>query len=166
MAENFNLFGWADDAPMKGKGRPPHNPTKESRNKIILLLAMGRSNSEMAAALNITEPTLRKYYFSELKSRDEARFRVEGQLLLRLYEQCEQGNVGALKELGKKLGEALLADGAFERRAKQSAAAAVAPRVPKLGKKEQALKDAMTPNTETPLGRLMAERDNMGGKLN
>ncbi|HBF32659.1 hypothetical protein [Rhizobium sp.] len=165
MAGNFNLFGWDDDAPMKGKGRPPHNPTKESRNKIILLLAMGRSNSEMAAALNITEPTLRKYYFSELKSRHEARFRVEGQLLLRLYEQCEQGNVGALKELGKKLGEALLADGAFERRA-TATAAAVAPKVPKLGKKEQALKDALMPNTETPLGRLMAARDNVGGKLN
>lgn len=136
MTGNFNLFGWDDDAPPKGRGRPAHTPTPESRNKIMLLMAIGRSTAEMAAALNITEPTLRKYYFSELRSRHEARFRVEGQMLLRLYQQCEQGNVGALKELGKRLGDALLADGAFERRAKEAATANVT-KVPKLGKRSK-----------------------------
>lgn len=164
MAGNFNLFGWDDDFVPKGRGRPPHIPTKESRNKVMLLLAMNRTPPDIASALNITEPTLRKYYFLELRSREEARFRVEGQVLLRLYEQSEAGNVGAIKELGRKLSDAVLADGAFERRAQNNAARQE--KQPKLGKKEAAIKAAETPNFETPLGQLMAQRSAMSGKPN
>ncbi len=165
MSENFNLFGWDDDFVPKGRGRPPHTPTRESRNKVMLLLAMNRTSAEIASALNVTEPTLRKYYFSELRSKEEARFRVEGQILLRLYEQSEAGNVGALKELGRKLSDAVLADGSFQRRA-QANSGRQPERQQKLGKKEAALKAAETPNIDTPLGQLMAQRNAMTGKPN
>ncbi len=79
----------------RGVGPPEHKPTKESRNKIMLLIAIGRKPNEMAAALNITEPTLRKHYFSELKHRDEGRFRLEGQMLLRLLRTGRGGETSA-----------------------------------------------------------------------
>jgi hypothetical protein len=160
--EIFDLFGVLIDGSSPKRGRPEHKPTKESRNKIMLLIAIGRKPNEMAAALNITEPTLRKHYFSELKHRDEGRFRLEGQMLLRLYEQAEAGNVGAIKELNRKLEGAMIADDAFQRRALKNSAE----REKKLGKKEQALRDAQNPDTSSPLGQLMAQRDGLAHKLN
>ncbi len=78
-----------------GAGQASACAIRESRNKVMLLLALGRSPCEIAAALNVTEPTLRKYYFSELRVREEALFRVEGELLLQLFSQVQSGNVGA-----------------------------------------------------------------------
>jgi predicted transcriptional regulator len=155
MATNFDLLGDPIPEGWGKRGRPPHTPDDKKRLKVKLLRAIGRTNDEIAAALGITEKTLRKHYFRELGSRDEAKFQVEGTRLLKLYEGVEEGKIAAIKELGKILDKAELADNAF---AKRAAAIGKPKKEPKLGKKDQAVKDAQTPDLETPLGRAMAQR--------
>jgi len=94
----FDLLG--DPIPVNwGKrGRPPHIPTPENRNKIMLLLAQGWTDARIAGALGITVPTLKKHYFSVLKARDVARDRVESIGLLSLWNMGREGNVAAMKE--------------------------------------------------------------------
>jgi hypothetical protein len=48
-------------------------------------------------------PTLRKHYFSELKLRGVARDRLDARLAMKLWEQVEAGNVGAMREFQKLL---------------------------------------------------------------
>ncbi|MBP0438432.1 hypothetical protein [Tianweitania sediminis] len=94
----FDLLGDPIPANFGGRGRPPHVPTKENRNKIMLLLAQGWVDKRIAGALGISEPTLRKHYFRELKVRDLARDRVEAIGLLSLWNMGREGNVAAMKE--------------------------------------------------------------------
>jgi DNA-binding transcriptional ArsR family regulator len=85
------------------RGRPPHMPTLENRRKVMLLAAFDRNEEQIAAALSITPPTLRKHYFRELRSRLEARQRLEGKMLMALLGQVEAGNVSAIDKLYKRL---------------------------------------------------------------
>lgn len=163
MSENFDLLGDPIPEGFGKRGRPPHVPDVKKRSKVMLLLAIGRTDAQIAAALGISEPTLKKHYFRELKSKEEARFRVEGASLLKLYELVEAGNMAAIREMNKVLAKASAADPHFERRA---AANAQPGREQKLGKKELALKNANTPNLDTPLGQLMAMRNEPSGKPN
>lgn len=103
MGENLDLLGDPIPENWGKRGRPPHVPTEQNRLKIRLLLALDWPIKNIAAALRITQDTLRKYYFVELRAQDEARAALEGWRLLRLYEAGEGGNVGALKEIGKIL---------------------------------------------------------------
>jgi hypothetical protein len=153
MDGNFDLLGDPIPDGWGKRGRPPHMVTVQNRCKVMLLLAVGRKNHEIAAALGISEPTLRKNYFREMRSREEAKFRLEGVRLLRIYEQVEEGNVGAIKELGKVLEKA-------DRDSSPLNRANVDPSImpPKLGKKEKAFLDAQRPDTTTTLGELMAQR--------
>lgn len=94
------LFGWPD-MPWKGRrGKPPHLVTDEKVNKIKLLLALGWSNKRIAAALAISEPTLRKHYLSVLKVRGLARDALDARRAELLWAQVEKGNVGAMKQFG------------------------------------------------------------------
>jgi hypothetical protein len=54
------------------RGRPPHVPTAENRQKVRLLLSFDWSNQRIARALRITGKTLCKHYFRELRQRDVA----------------------------------------------------------------------------------------------
>lgn len=103
MSENLDLLGDPIPENWGKRGRPPHNPTAENRMKVRLLLAIGWKEKAIAGALRITQATLRKYYFVELRAQDEARAALEGWRMLRLYQAGEDGNVGALKEIGKIL---------------------------------------------------------------
>ncbi|MNV12190.1 hypothetical protein D3C71_1027840 [compost metagenome] len=67
----------------------------------MLLLAMGWSNARIANAIGITQPTLRKNYFQQLRQRDLARDRLEGARLDLAWEFAKAGNVGAMREFGK-----------------------------------------------------------------
>jgi hypothetical protein len=154
MSEIFDLFG--DPVPVNwgGRGRPAHIPTQEYRNKVKLLLAFGWNNERIARALAITLPTLRKHYFSELKFRDEQRDRMSASLAARLWKEVESGSVSAIKEFQKLVdrndlmlyGQTKPPEGASE------------PKEQKLGKKEQALADALHPDMGSTLGDLMARR--------
>ncbi len=97
----FDLLGDPIPEGWGKRGRPPHVRTDQNANKVMLLLAMGWPNQRIAHALGITPPTLRKHYFRELRSREEARDRMEARRFELLWEQMNQGNVAAIKEFGR-----------------------------------------------------------------
>ena len=69
----------------------------------MVLAAFDKNEMQIAAALSITPPTLRKHYFRELRSRLEARQRIEGKLLAALLTEVDKGNVSAIDKLWKRL---------------------------------------------------------------
>ncbi|MEX0304312.1 MAG: resolvase [Leisingera sp.] len=100
MAEQeFDLFGDPVRQSNGRRGRPAHVATQENRNKVIMLLAFGWGNERIAAALYISPPTLRRYYFSELKARDIQRDRLDLKRYMQVFTAAEQGNVGAMRLL-------------------------------------------------------------------
>lgn len=131
----FDLLGDPIPAGFGKRGRPPHIPTQQNRNKIILLLAQGWVNARIASALGITEPTLRKHYFRELRLRDAARDRVEAIGLLTLWDQARSGNTAAMKEFFRRHDSAL--EPLFRKRVDEGQE--------KIGKKEQVRREAENP---------------------
>lgn len=135
MAEgNLSLFGWPMPEPRDKAGRPEHVPTVENRNKIMLLLALKKSNADIAKAIGISQPTLRKHYLQELDQRRVARLQLDATRWAKLYERAVvDGEVSALKELAKVLEKHDLAelDERVQARGKR------APREVAKGKKEQ-----------------------------
>jgi hypothetical protein len=131
----FDLLGDPIPPNFGKRGRPPHIPSQQNRNKIILLLAQGWPDARIAGALGITRPTLKRHYFSELKARDVARDRVEAIGLLSLWQMGREGNVAAMKEYFRRHDAAIgdIFDDKVER--EQT----------KLGKKEQARVEADNP---------------------
>jgi hypothetical protein len=113
------------------RGRPPHIPTDQNRNKIRLLLAFGWTNKRIAQALRVTSVTLRKHYFADLRQRDEARPALEAARISMVYKAAATGNVGAMKELGR-----LIEKDELDRIPRRPQASA--PKPPKLGKKDEA----------------------------
>jgi len=148
----FDLFG--DPVPEnRGKrGRPQHLPTQENRNKVNMLLAMGRSNERIANALNVTVPTLRKHYFSELKFRDSARDRLDATVAMTFWGQFQAGNTGAGREFMRLLDRN---DMAFGQRSTAARAPAAAEQPEKLGKKDRAKRDAQTAHEHTDWSGLL-----------
>jgi hypothetical protein len=128
------------------RGRPAHIPTSENRRKVMVLAAFDKNEQQIAAALSITPPTLRKHYFRELRSRLEARQRLEGKLFAALLAEVDKGNVTAIDKLFKRLDRHDLA--VPQRIVKQD-------RKPKLGKKEQAVVDARSASGEGEWGGLL-----------
>lgn len=134
----FDLLG--DEIPPEhtGRGRPPHVVTTEKRLKVMLLLALEKTEDQIAAAIGITAPTLRKHYFRQLKVRGDARLRLDGEIMATLAREAAGGNVGALKELNKMLeshDHAKLAKTVANRQPQAASA-------PPAGKKEKAKADA------------------------
>lgn len=121
-----------------------------------MMLAWGWNNERIAATLRITPPSLRKHYFSELKFRDVARDRHDAKIGMMLLDQGEAGNVAATKAyLNLVERNDLMRYGQAappERTEKQAP----------LGKKEQAALAAQNPDVGTPLGELMARRQQQG----
>jgi hypothetical protein len=151
MAEHFDLFGDPVPANRGGRGRPQHLPTHENRNKVSMLLALGWSNERIAAALNVTQPTLRKHYFSELKFRDVARDRLNAAFMMKVWNEADAGNVGAMRLFAQLVDKNDIAVGhdsfygAQRREAEEE-------RPAKLGKKEQAAAEAETAGQGTGWG--------------
>jgi hypothetical protein len=90
----------------KGKrGRPPFERTEENARKVSMLLAMGWNNSRIASCIidprtgkAVSEPTLKRYFRSELQERGMARDRlVARQLEVAATVGFEKGNVGAMR---------------------------------------------------------------------
>lgn len=97
MSEAVDLFGDPVPANWRGRGRPEHIATRENRDKVTMLLALGWSNQRISAALSITPPTLTKHYKRELHFRDETRDRMEAAFAMRIWREIEAGNVGAMR---------------------------------------------------------------------
>ena len=98
---NVDLFGDPVPAGRGMRGRPEHVPTTENSNKIKILLAQGWTNERIANAIGVTQPTLRKHYFSLLKARERARDQVTARRIFALHAQAFEGNVTAIKELNR-----------------------------------------------------------------
>ncbi|SNS53458.1 hypothetical protein SAMN06295912_108129 [Sphingomonas laterariae] len=118
------------------RGRPPHIPTDENRRKVLLLMAFDKNEEQIAAALSITPPTLRKHYFRELRARLEAKVRLEAKLLASLVSEIDKGNVSAIDKMFKRLDRHDLLTGVVASKPAKTA------KPPKKGKKEQAIADA------------------------
>ncbi len=73
-------------------GRPPHEPTKESRLTVAVMIAGGIEQAHIAAGLGLSRPTLRKHYRNEIKSGGA---RANGNVVAALYKQAIGGNVKA-----------------------------------------------------------------------
>jgi hypothetical protein len=156
VSKIFDLFGDPVPENWGGKGRPEHIATQENRNRVSMLLALGWSNKRIAAALYVTLPTLRKHYFSELRFREVARDRLNAGLAMKLWEQVQAGNVGAMKEFQSFVQRndlMLYGQTAKPADSKPKPAAPV-----RLGKKEAAVAAAQIPDPGTPLGELMMRR--------
>ena len=134
------------------RGRPQHIDTQENHNKVSMLLAFGWNNERIANALGITPPTLRKFYFRELKVRDEARDRLDAALAMKVWDRVQAGVVGAMRMFVSLQERNDLMP--FGQRKQGDTKVKTA----KLGKKEAAHQAARDPDRSTTLGDLMAQR--------
>jgi hypothetical protein len=130
----IDLFGDCVTLPSGRRGRPSHQWSKSNADKVIMGLALGYKAEEIAQGLHISLPTLRKYYFSELRAASMQRIRFELWRAKILADEANKGNVGAFKELGKIM----------EKRDRLAA--------------EQALKDQPADAAAEPIGKKEAAR--------
>ncbi|WP_315759317.1 hypothetical protein [Bradyrhizobium sp. SZCCHNRI2007] len=157
MADAFDLFGDPIPANRGKRGRPQHVPTTENRNRVIVLLAMGWSNERIAGAMRITEPTLKKHYFSELRDRDIQRDRLNAALLMEGYKGVQNGGGASAIRMFVQLVERndLMTYG---QSLKPQAAKPKAVKAEKIGKKAAEIAAAQHPDAGTAMGELMARR--------
>lgn len=53
----------------KGKaGRPPYEPTEKDRAQVKTMAAMGIPDYDIAKVMNLSSPTIRKYFWTELET--------------------------------------------------------------------------------------------------
>jgi len=134
---DLDLFGDPIPEGFEGRGRPPHEATARNRNKVMVLLALGWAPKRIAGTLGISGPTLRKHYFSELRSRTVMLDRLKAAHLTTLLEQMRAGNVQAIKEMGRIIDRADAALFGLGSGSDDDEDEAAPPRRP-AGKKEQA----------------------------
>jgi hypothetical protein len=77
---------------MANSGRPPHKPTKESKETAKRLSALGVPHEDIATRLKISADTLVKYYQEEL---DEGRIDANAAIAGTLFSQAKKGNTAA-----------------------------------------------------------------------
>lgn len=95
----LDLFGQPVRQRREGRGRPEHVWSLQNSQKINLLFACGRDIKDVAAAVGLSVPTLRKHYFSECEGRRHAAIRMRALQLSRLNAEADKGNVAAEKAL-------------------------------------------------------------------
>lgn len=147
--QRFDLFGNPIPEGKGKRGRPAHVPTLEMSNRVKMLLAMGWTNERIARACNVTTPTLRKHYFSILKTRDEMRDRLDARRLELAFREAEKGNVGAMRLFTTLIekNDLALADAAARRAGSDKVGDDAA-----VGKKELARRAAQSAVTDTDGG--------------
>lgn len=139
MSENLDLFGWPVAEPRDKAGRPEHVRTEENVNKIMMLIAFGFKNSEVAAAIGVSQPTLRKHYFQALDQRRVAGLMLKAKHFEAVYTKAiVDRDSTMLKELGKLIEKHDLAEVA-SKFGEQTGAART-----KMGKKQVAQVEAQT----------------------
>jgi hypothetical protein len=134
MTPDFDLFGNEIVTTDPKRGRPEHVPTEENIIFVMVLLAAGHSNKDVAATLGLTVPTLRKHYLHLLKKRDLMHDRLRTKLRVSQIKQGLSGNSAALNAALNTL-DKVRAESAQHK--VESRSTKTAPRAPKLGKKEE-----------------------------
>ena len=125
----------------KKVGRPPFKPTRALRQTVELMRACGDSPHLIALAIGIDDHTLTKYFADELAY---GLARQRRKILGMLTKSAEGGNVAAQKYLHSKV-DVVSAEQSFTAPERQ-------PAPEKIGKKEQALREAATAGQGTGWG--------------
>ena len=76
-----------------GRGRPPHLPNADTRNKVYTLAVVGTRHEDIATVLGISHDTLVKYYKEEL---DKGRIEANASVAETLFKQAKEGNTTAM----------------------------------------------------------------------
>lgn len=76
----------------KKNGRPPFEPTDEQRYSVELMASIGIPQEQIASSLEISLPTLHKYFRDEL---DNGKPRTITKVADSLYRQAIAGNITA-----------------------------------------------------------------------
>lgn len=96
MDTDFDLFGNPYEVALRKAGRPEHEPTEENIINIMVLLASGMTNREVAKTVGISVPTLRKHYLHLTKNRAVLLARLKARLRTAQIQQGLAGNAAAL----------------------------------------------------------------------
>lgn len=140
MDQHFDLFGNPYDPGGRKQGRPSHEMTQSSIINVMVLIASGQTNKEIANTIGIDVKTLRRHYEHLLKQRGVMLARLKSRLRTEQIKLGIAGNAAALSNAIKAL------DGiSAEAAAKSLQARAANQSVPAKGyvsKKEQGLEAA------------------------
>ncbi|WP_197716292.1 hypothetical protein [Tritonibacter mobilis] len=100
--DGLDLFGNPVFTTKGKRGRPKFQWTEENSRKVSMLLGLGWSNSRIASCVvdprtgnAISEPTLKRYFRSELSERNRMRDRLDARRFERTWDAAEGGNIGA-----------------------------------------------------------------------
>lgn len=149
----FDLFGHPVPANLGSAGRNEHAACPEIARKIRVLLLSGWTLQRIAEQVGLSAPTLRKHYFQNGKVNrrhavEMAAAEQRARCLLKLDEQVEAGNVGAIKQMVKVIDERerdLLREGLAGGKQEK------APKALSKGKKDQMQADAESALDQNPL---------------
>ncbi|SEM69247.1 hypothetical protein SAMN04515666_11933 [Bosea lupini] len=158
------LFGTEDLAPATpaaprpkrsgSGGRKRYQPGDRDREKVAVLVSSGMTVDEISRAMAISEPTLRRYYASEIET---GALRKRAEVLVALHRTALKGNVAAQKEAIAIMDRARLEQLQDQVRGK-AAAKTEAPAPDPVGKKEQAQLDAHGVVTRGPWSELVGRK--------
>lgn len=137
-------------------GRKPYKPSDREREKVEILVSSGMTVEEIARALAITEPTLRKHFVRELET---GALRKRGEMLVALNRAALKGNVAAVREALAIMDRARLEHLQDQVRGsgKAKPETPAAPPAGELGKKVQAEIDAHGVVTQGPWSNLIRQ---------
>ncbi len=133
----------------KTRGRPSYKPTEQARLMVRALRVDNRTQEEIAQALSISIDTLQRHYAVELAAGD---ITLRAEILLKLASQARKGNVSSAR-----LFITMTSKAAAQREAKQAEDEIFneKPKPKALGKKEQAVEDALTAGEGSDWGNLL-----------
>jgi len=96
MTQDFDLFGNPLLTVDAKRGRPEHEPSEENIIFVMVLLASGQTNQEVAKRLGLSVPTFRKHYLHLIKHRELMLDRLKTKLRVTQIQQGLSGNASAL----------------------------------------------------------------------
>lgn len=120
------------------------------------LLAVGETQQDIQKLLGISHPVFLDRFRTEI---EDARLRLRASFLAVVFEKALDGNASMLK---LALDLTALPEAAALPYKVPEAKPEAEPKPEKIGKKEQAARDAANPDVGTPMGQLMAERARRG----
>lgn len=129
-------------------GRKVYQPQDRDREKVAVLVSSGLTVEQIARAMALSEPTLRRAFRIELET---GAIRKRADMLVALHRTALKGNVAAQREALAIMDRARLEKLQDEVRGK----AAAKPDADPVGKKEQAQLDAHSVVTRGPWSDLM-----------
>ena len=91
--DNLPIDAIETETSKAGKGRPPHLPNADTRNKVYTLSTVGTRHEDIASVLSISHDTLVKYYKEEL---DKGRIEANASVAETLFKQAKEGNTTAM----------------------------------------------------------------------